>query len=79
MNIFLAKKIVLQLKLQQHPSLLIELKKIDGLIVEDVSKRQRGNNLFWGAALKNGEWIGENTLGKLWMQLSAFYRNSPSR
>ena len=24
---------------------------------------------FWGAALKDGQWVGENTLGKMWMKL----------
>lgn len=38
------------------------------LIVEDVSLRNRGNNLFWGAAFIDGEWVGENQLGKLWME-----------
>jgi predicted NAD-dependent protein-ADP-ribosyltransferase YbiA (DUF1768 family) len=28
-----------------------------------------GGNLFWGAMLVNNEWVGENTLGKIWMDL----------
>lgn len=40
----------------------------DQLIVEDVTSRQRGNNMFWGAALIDGVWVGENHLGKIWME-----------
>jgi predicted NAD-dependent protein-ADP-ribosyltransferase YbiA (DUF1768 family) len=25
--------------------------------------------IFWGAMLVNNEWVGENTLGKIWMDL----------
>jgi len=39
------------------------------MIVEDVTKRQRGNSMFWGAALIDGRWVGENVLGKLWMDI----------
>ena len=60
----------LRLKIDQHPELkkqLIETGK--DFIVEDCTKRKRGSGLFWGAALENGEWIGQNWLGKLWMEL----------
>jgi len=40
----------------------------DKIIVEDVTKRQRGNGLFWGMANRNGNWVGENWLGKIWME-----------
>ncbi len=63
-------ELVCRLKLEQHPDLKIELKDTgDQLIVEDVTSRPNGRNTFWGAALKNGEWYGENFLGKLWMKL----------
>ena len=39
-------------------------------IYEDVSKRKRGNNLFWGGYFdENGEFIGENVLGEIWMKI----------
>jgi ribA/ribD-fused uncharacterized protein len=38
-------------------------------IVEDCTNRQRGSGLFWGAALRDGEWVGDNWLGVLWMEL----------
>jgi predicted NAD-dependent protein-ADP-ribosyltransferase YbiA (DUF1768 family) len=55
----------------QHPKLIEELINTgDLLIVEDVTTRGNvGGNLFWGAMLVNNEWVGENTLGKIWMDL----------
>ncbi len=60
----------LRLKIEQHPELremLIE--SGDAYFVEDCTKRQRSSGLFWGAALIDGEWVGENWLGELWMEL----------
>ena len=64
-------KMCIRLKLEQHPQLVAELLATkDALIVEDVTKRgDKGGNLFWGAMLVNEEWIGQNVLGKLWMDL----------
>jgi len=63
---------VLRLKLAQHPDLRRQLGKLptDALIVENVTTRGvTESNVFWGAALINGEWVGENRLGRLWMDL----------
>jgi ribA/ribD-fused uncharacterized protein len=61
---------VLRLKLQQHPELRQKLLDTANLtIVEDCSKRKGGSGLFWGAAWENGQWAGENMLGRLWMTL----------
>lgn len=64
-------ELCLNLKLNQHPQLVKELiETSDATIIEDVTARgDVGGNLFWGAMLVNGEWIGENTLGKLWMKI----------
>jgi ribA/ribD-fused uncharacterized protein len=64
-------KMCLRLKLEQHPQLVQELIDTgDKLIIEDVTARgDKGGNLFWGAMLVDGEWVGENMLGKLWMEL----------
>ncbi len=64
-------KMCLKLKLSQHPNLVDELIATGDLpIIEDVTKRgDSGGNLFWGAMLVNGEWIGQNNLGKLWMEI----------
>ena len=61
---------VLRLKLQQHPKLKQQLLETGAeTIIEDRSKGPGGSGKFWGAALKDGEWVGENILGKLWMKL----------
>lgn len=70
-------KMCLKLKLQQHPQLIQELIDTgDKVIIEDVTARgDKGGNLFWGAMLVDDEWVGENTLGKLWMDLRKEHQN----
>jgi ribA/ribD-fused uncharacterized protein len=66
---------VLWLKLEQHPELKERLLETgDRPIIEDCTRRQHGSGLFWGAAWKDGRWVGENRLGKLWMKLRAELR-----
>jgi predicted NAD-dependent protein-ADP-ribosyltransferase YbiA (DUF1768 family) len=64
-------RLCLRLKIEQHPQLEVELMATgDAIITEDVTSRgDKGSNLFWGAMLKDGVWIGSNTLGNLWMEL----------
>ena len=63
-------RLCLRLKVKQNPELKDQLLATgDEPIIEDCSKRPRGSGLFWGMAFKDGEWVGENTLGKLWMEL----------
>jgi ribA/ribD-fused uncharacterized protein len=63
-------RVVLNLKLKQHPKLRDKLiQSGEALIVEDCTRRQRGSGLFWGAAMIDGKWVGKNYLGKLWMEL----------
>ncbi len=63
-------KMCLKIKLNQNIDLKAKLLATgDELIVEDCTKRQHGSGLFWGAALKDGEWIGQNNLGRLWMEI----------
>lgn len=59
----------ISLKLEQHPKLKILLLETGSKIIyEDVTARgDRGSNLFWGALYQNGQWIGRNELGKIWM------------
>lgn len=62
-------KLCLSLKLQQHfqlSQMLIETHEL--MIIEDCSSRPHGTGLFWGAMLQNGQWVGQNVLGKLWME-----------
>ncbi len=64
------------LKLIQHPNLVIELLETgDANIIEDVTNRgDKGSNLFWGAMLVDGIWIGKNILGNIWMNERKKYR-----
>lgn len=63
-------ELMLQLKVEQHPQLVTQLLETgDEVLIEDVTSRGTGRHLFWGMALKNGEWVGQNKLGNLWMDL----------
>jgi len=64
-------RMCVKLKCEQHPGLVDQLLKTDGLpIYEDVTSRPRGSGLFWGAKkLDDGTWEGENILGKIWMEI----------
>ena len=63
-------RLCLLLKVEQHPKLKSQLLKTGNeQIIEDCSKRKRGSALFWGAAFDGEKWVGENQLGKLWMEL----------
>jgi hypothetical protein len=63
-------RLVVRLKIEQHPEIKQALIDTgDNLIVEDCTRRQRGSGLFWGAALIEDQWEGNNWLGKLWMEL----------
>jgi len=63
-------RLVLRLKILQHPALRIELLATgDQEIVEDCTRRPNRSGLFWRAAEANSQWIGENWLGRLWMEI----------
>lgn len=65
-------EMVLRLKLKQHlPLKQLLLATGDEVIIEDCTNRPTGSGPFWGAVLTDGEWVGENTLGKLWMKIRA--------
>ncbi|MFZ1517678.1 MAG: NADAR family protein [Ignavibacteriaceae bacterium] len=60
----------LELKLEQHPDMkekLIATGKAK--IIEDCTTHDRESARFWGAVRKDGQWIGENVFGKLWMEI----------
>jgi hypothetical protein len=61
----------LLLKLEFHPHLVTELIATgEAVLFEDVTSRgDRGSNLFWGAKRVGDQLVGENVLGKLWMQI----------
>lgn len=65
-------RLVLRLKVVQNA----EVKRIllatkNEVIVEDCTSRNRGSAKFWGMALVDGVWVGDNWLGKLLMELRA--------
>lgn len=63
-------EMVLRLKLQQYKELQRNLLGTGNeTIIEDCSSRPGVSGKFWGAAWEDGQWVGENTLGKLWMKL----------
>ena len=67
----------LRLKLQAHPALRRQLLATGAArLVADCSRRAKGSGLFWGAALRDGRWVGENWLGRLWEELRASRRES---
>ena len=61
---------VLKLKLETHDEVERCLRETgSAFVVEDCTKRQRGSGLYWGAALQDGHWVGQNVLGQIWMNL----------
>ena len=63
-------EMVLRLKLEQHPDLKQKLLDTgDETIIEDATRQKSKSKTFWGAILKDGKWVGENVMGKMWMKL----------
>ncbi len=63
-------KMCLELKIDQHPDLKTELLKTgNAVIIEDCTTHDRESARFWGMVKKDGQWIGDNQLGKLWMDI----------
>jgi ribA/ribD-fused uncharacterized protein len=61
---------VLRLKVSQHPDLTGFLVRTGSeRLIEDCSNRPNESGLFWGAALRGDQWVGKNTLGRLWEEL----------
>lgn len=66
-----------KLKMEQHPELMSWLLATgDAMIYEDVSSRDRGSGSFWGASKTSGEWVGENILGQILMEVRDERRRS---
>ena len=66
---------VVRLKVESYNWIKDELRRLKNrydevFIYEDVSKRKRGNNLFWGGYFdENGEFVGKNVMGVIWMKI----------
>jgi hypothetical protein len=71
---------VLRIKLSFHGKLREQLLRqdADSIIIEDCTKRSGISSRFWGMKLVNGEWVGENWLGRLWMELRLDLQGVPS-
>jgi len=68
-------RLCLQLKFTQHSDLRNKLLKTgEHTIIEDIGSRRGARHEFWGA-YKNqkNEWVGNNLMGNLLMQLRASY------
>jgi len=62
----------LRMKLEQHPALVKKLLATgERTLVADFSTAPKDEALFWGMALVDGQWVGQNWLGKVWMALRA--------
>lgn len=63
-------KSVVRLKFDQNPVLRSKLKITgDHIIVENIGNRNGERHLFWGMKKVNGEWIGNNVMGKILMEI----------
>lgn len=72
-DVELMRKVV-KMKFDQNPVLKSKLKELKGrVIVEDIGNRKGDRHLFWGAKLVNDEWVGENWMGTILMDLRDEY------
>jgi predicted NAD-dependent protein-ADP-ribosyltransferase YbiA (DUF1768 family) len=59
-----------KLKLEQNNEFKAKILRTGEFeIIEDVSNRPGERHLFWGAKKVNGEWEGQNMMGKIWMKI----------
>lgn len=60
----------LRLKVDRYPDLkrLLVVTR-DATIIEDSTTRKGDSGKYWGACWEDGRWVGENILGRLWMEL----------
>lgn len=67
-------RLCLKLKFEQHLPLKVRLIRTeDYTLIEDVGKRNKPNDLFWGMKNTPNGWIGQNQLGILLMELRDGY------
>lgn len=75
-------RLCLRLKLEQHPELKRMLRATgNARLVENVGKRRRESDLFWGAYWDDAtaEWVGRSVLGECWMELRRELPPAPIR
>jgi len=62
-------KLCIRLKLEQHQNLKKQLLATgDQYIFENIEKRNGARHFFWGAKKINDELVGNNMMGKIWME-----------
>ena len=72
-------RLMLHLKLAQHPPLRRQLLDTgERQIFEDIGSRKGAHHEFWGGRRQGGEWVGQNHLGKMWMELRADLATDPA-
>ena len=72
-------KMCVRLKIEQNEEIkrkLLITKEFE--IIVDIGSRGGVNHFFWGAKKINGEWVGNNMMGKIWMELREELRNKIS-
>lgn len=63
-------KMCVKLKVEQNNEFKAKILRTGEFeIIEDVSNRPGERHLFWGAKKVNGEWEGQNMMGKIWMKI----------
>ena len=70
-------RLCLRLKVEQHPAIRrMLLATGDHVLIEDVQSRRSSSGTFWGAYwdADQAAWVGDNMLGKCWMELRSSLR-----
>jgi ribA/ribD-fused uncharacterized protein len=70
---FLLMAEVVRQKATQNKLISLLLETGDEILIEDVTNRPHGRNMIWGMARIDGEWVGENRLGNIWMNLRSTF------
>ena len=69
-------KMCIRLKIEQHEIIKSKLNMTkDFEIIEDIGVRNGVRHKFWGAKKENGIWVGNNMMGKIWMELRKEFEN----
>jgi ribA/ribD-fused uncharacterized protein len=65
-------RICLELKFTQHNGIRQQLLQTgEQLIIEGIGIRRKERDLFWGAYQQGDQWVGNNMMGQLLMELRA--------
>lgn len=71
---------VVKLKFDQHPEIKRKLiNSGEHIIIEDVTDRPGARHMFWGMKKENDQWVGENMMGRILMELRETYLKELNR